>query len=106
MSLLAAESLISIGECIQARWDHIPPALKTKLDEFEAYVLSLMSCRILGLMCTILNDRILLDVLKIVQRQASSSFIINIFAASKRDFEITMVESRLKDSRDSITVSR
>ena len=36
---LVADSLVSIAQHMQGRWDVIPSALKTMLDEFEVYVL-------------------------------------------------------------------
>ena len=35
---LVADSLVSIAQHMQGRWDVLPSMLKTMLDEFEAYV--------------------------------------------------------------------
>jgi hypothetical protein len=52
------------------------------------------------------EGRILQDVLKIVERHGTSSAIKAFLYAADRDFDITMLEKRLSDSRSSILVCR
>ena len=47
---LVADSLVSIAQHIQGRWDVIPSALRTMLDEFEVYVFG-FSGFILKILC-------------------------------------------------------
>ena len=48
--------------------------------------------------------RLLQEVLETVKRRGSSSYIKAVFNAADRDFEITMLERRLLDSRIDILV--
>jgi hypothetical protein len=52
------------------------------------------------------EDRILRDVLKCVARHGGLSAIKAFLYAADRDFDITMLEKRLSDSRSSILVCR
>ena len=52
-----------------------------------------------------LTIRLLQEVLETVKRHGSSSYIKAVFNATDRDFEITMLERRLLDSRIDILVS-
>ena len=52
-----------------------------------------------------LTARLLEEVLETVKRYSFSSYIKSFFNASERNFEITMLETRLLDSRIDILVS-
>ena len=52
-----------------------------------------------------LNVRLLQEILKTVELHASLSYIKALYKAAERDFEITILERRLLDSRMSILVS-
>ena len=86
---------------MKGKWDDTPADMKSKLDEYEAWVLPVYFM----IQLSYLNHRILEDVLKIVKRWTSSSIVKSFFNAGDRDFEITMLERRLTDTQRSILAS-
>ena len=52
-----------------------------------------------------MDARILHNVLKVVKRHMSSSSVMALINAGDREFDITMLEKRLSNSRSSIIVS-
>ena len=100
---LVAESLISLAENMQGKRDNTRPGLKIQLDEYEAYVLLLMSLY-QWIHAAYSNDRILHNVLKVVKQHTSSSSMMALINAGDRA-AITMLKERLSDMQRSIPVS-
>ena len=96
-----AESLVSIAENMAGRWDDASATIKTRLDEYEAWVLPLTFM----INSSYLNHRILRDVFKVVKRRTSSSAVISFFNAGDRDFDIAMLEKRLTNTQISLLES-